>query len=48
LSPALGEAFKNVDGLIDLSVKIFGVEVPIAIFSSLEDDSGLPDGCEYV
>jgi hypothetical protein len=46
LSPALGEAFKNVDGLIDLLEKVIGVEPPIAISASLENDSGFPDGYE--
>ncbi len=46
LGPALGEAFKDVDGLIDLLQKIVGVEVPIAVFARLEDDPGFPDGCE--
>jgi len=46
LGPALGEAFKDVDGLIDLLQKIVGIKVPIAVFSRLKDDPGFPDGCE--
>ena len=44
LGPALGEALKNVDCLIDLSEKIIGIKETIAIFSCLEDDPGFPDG----
>jgi hypothetical protein len=44
---ALGEAFKHINGLVDLSEKIIGIEVPIMIFASLEDNLGLPGGCEY-
>jgi hypothetical protein len=44
LGPALGEAFKNVDRVIDLAKKIVSAEVSIAIFASLEYDSGFPDG----
>jgi len=47
LGPALGEAFKDIDGIVDLSEKIVGVEVPIAIFAGLEDNPGLPGECEY-
>jgi hypothetical protein len=46
LSIALGEAFEDVDGMVDLSEKIVCVEVPIAVFARLEDDSGFPGGCE--
>jgi hypothetical protein len=46
LSPALGKAFKNVDRLIDLLKKVVGVEISVAIFSSLEDDSGFSNGYE--
>jgi hypothetical protein len=48
LSPALGETFENVDGLIDLFVKVVCIEPPIAIFASLENDPGFPDGYEDV
>ena len=43
---ALGAAFENVDGVVDLLEEIVGVKVSIAIFAHLEDDSGFPDGCE--
>jgi hypothetical protein len=43
---ALGAAFENVDGVVDLLEEIVGIEVSIAIFARLEDDSGFPDGCE--
>jgi len=46
LSPALGETFKYVDGIIDLFEEIIGVEVPIAISPGLEDNPGFPDGCK--
>jgi hypothetical protein len=42
LSIALSKAFENVDGLINLLKKIVGVEPPITIFASLEDDPGFP------
>jgi hypothetical protein len=48
LSPALGETFENVDGLIDLFEKVVGVEPPITISASLENDLGFPDGYEDV
>jgi hypothetical protein len=48
LSPALGEAFKNVDRLVNLSEKIISIKVPITVFSSLEDNPGFPDKCENV
>jgi len=44
LGPALSKAFKNVDGFINLLEKIIGIEPPIAIFASLEDDPGFPGG----
>ena len=46
LGPALGVAFENVNGVVNLLEEIVGVEVSIAIFARLEDDSGFPDGCE--
>ena len=46
LSIALGEAFENVDGIIDLSEKVLCAKVTIAIFARLEDDSGFPDECK--
>jgi hypothetical protein len=48
LSLALDEAFKNVNGIIDLFEKIISVEVPIAVFASLKDDPGFPSGCKNV
>lgn len=42
LSLALGEAFENVDGVIDLSEKVVRVEIPVTISASFEDDSGFP------
>jgi hypothetical protein len=46
LGPALGEAFKDIDGLIDLLEKIVGIKESIAIFARFEDDPGFSDGCE--
>jgi hypothetical protein len=46
LGPALGETFKDIDRLIDLSEKIARIEVPIAVFSGLENDLSFPGGCE--
>jgi hypothetical protein len=46
LSIALGEAFENVDGMINLSEKVLRAEVTIAVFARLEDDPGLPDECK--
>jgi hypothetical protein len=46
LSPALGEAFKDIDGLIDLPEKIIGIEVSIAILAHLEDNLGFSDRYE--
>jgi hypothetical protein len=48
LSPAFGETFKDVDGIIDLSEKVIHIEVAIAIFASLEEDLGFPSGYEEV
>ena len=48
MSPALGETLKDVDGLVDLTVKIVRVEVPIAVFACLEDNLGFPGECEDV
>jgi hypothetical protein len=48
LSLAIGVTFENVDGVIDLCEKFFGIKVSIAIFSSLEDKPGFPCGCENV
>jgi hypothetical protein len=42
----LDETFENVDGLIDLFKKVVGIEVPIAISASLEDDPGFPNGVD--
>jgi hypothetical protein len=47
LSPPLGEAFEDVDGIVNLFEKIVSIEVPITIFSSLEYNPGFPGGCEY-
>jgi hypothetical protein len=44
LSPAFGETFKDVDGIIDLSEKVVRVEVAISIFAGLEEDPGFPGG----
>ena len=43
LSPVLGEAFKNIDRLIDLFEKIISVEESITIFACLENDPGFPE-----
>jgi len=48
LSPAFGETFKYVDGLINLSEKIISIEVPITIFASLEDNLGFSGECKDV
>jgi len=48
LGPALGAAFEDVDGVIDLPEKIFGVEESITIFARLEDNSGFPGVYEDV
>jgi hypothetical protein len=46
LGPAIGETFKNVNGLVDLSEKIVRVEITIAVFARLKYNSGFPGGCE--
>jgi hypothetical protein len=46
LSPPLGEAFENVDGLINLLEEVVGIEVPIVISACLENDPGFPGECE--
>ena len=43
LSPALGEAFKNIYCLVDLFEEIISIEESIAIFACLEDDPGFPE-----
>jgi hypothetical protein len=50
LGPALGETLENVDGVINLSEHVVGIEVPITISASLEDDPGFPASgeCKYV
>jgi len=46
LSPALHEAFKDVDSIINLLKKVIHVEEPITIFACLKDDPSFPDRCE--
>jgi hypothetical protein len=46
LGIAVGKTLKDVDGLIDLFMKVVCAEVSIMILASLEDDPGFPGGCE--
>ena len=48
LSPSFGETFEYVNCLIDLSEKVVRIKPPIAVFSSLEDNPGLPGECEDI
>jgi hypothetical protein len=48
LGIALGETLEDVDSVIDLSVKVVRVEVPVAVFARLENNPGFTGKCEDV
>ena len=43
LEITLRQAFKDVDGGIDLRKEVFGSEIPIAVLPCFEDDPRLPE-----
>ena len=43
LSMALGESFKDIDHLVNLSEKIVCIKISIAIFACLEDNLSFSD-----
>ena len=45
MSPAIGEAFENVDGVINLLEKVVSVKEPIMILACLENDPGFTGRC---
>jgi len=46
LGIALGEAFKDVDGVVDLSEKVVRIEKTVTVFACLEDNPGFPGWCD--